>query len=53
MKRNWYGKRIYNSESKRYHKITDADIRSELVKMVIFILLALIYFYFVIIGKTV
>lgn len=56
MSRNWYGKRIYDSDDRwsiNSKRITDSDIRREKIKIVIYFLIATAYFYFIILGRTI
>ena len=52
MARNWYGEKKINKEdmyTKTY--VTNTDIRWEIIKIVIWIVLGILYAYFVVFGS--
>ena len=55
MARNWYGERIIHKGDNFVirSKHIEADIRKGKFKLVLYPLLGLVYFYFIILGKTI
>ena len=55
MTRNWFGKRIIHKEDTLATKseYLESDIRWEKIKIMLYFIIAFLYFYFIILGKTI
>ncbi len=55
MARNWYGQKRISKDDlyTRKTKTTNADIRWEIYKIVLWVVLFILYTYFVIMGKSI